>query len=67
MYVAQAFTLKAFLAGRVTEMASSSHGLVAILQTGEWSSPARSMYISETELDIKQSRASALMNGDGGV
>ena len=61
---ANAFTLKAFRAGRATEMANSGDGLAAILQAGEWSSPALLKYISETELDKKKFLASALMNGD---
>ena len=48
---AQAFTLKAFRAGRATAMAAEGANMAAILQAGEWRSWSALRYIDPDQVD----------------
>ena len=45
------YTLKAFRAGKATDMAARGESFSAILECGEWRSSALLRYLSESEVD----------------
>lgn len=51
---AQRFTLKAFRAGKATELARSGKSLGAILSAGEWRSAAVLRYVDEDVVDAAE-------------
>ena len=62
----QKFTLKAFMAGRATEMAARGNALGTILLAGEWSSSAVLRYVNVDAIE-EQSFLQRVVQSDSDI
>jgi hypothetical protein len=61
---ASKYGLKAFRAGRATELAASGAGLEAVLAAGEWKSKAFMRYVDETTMNSETILQEVLTHSD---